>query len=129
MTHPDEKLWDAIKIVETGGSSDPENQKGDNGRSYGPLQIMESYYNDAVCQNPSLRSNGKSWENTMGPGSYEYSKEVGNAYMQRYATEERLGHPPTNEDFARIHNGGPNGFKKPQTEKYWRKVEGILSKL
>ena len=32
--------------------------------------------------------------------------------MQKYATKARLGHEPTVEDVARIHNGGPDGWKK-----------------
>jgi hypothetical protein len=32
--------------------------------------------------------------------------------MQKYATKALLGHEPTVEDVARIHNGGPNGWKK-----------------
>jgi len=48
------------------------------------------------------------------------------SYMQRYANEERLGRPVTAEDIARIHNGGPNGYKNPATIKYWRKVRDQL---
>ena len=48
------------------------------------------------------------------------------AYMKRYATEARLGHAPTDEDLARIHNGGPNGYKNPATLDYWRKVQQHL---
>ena len=47
--------------------------------------------------------------------------------MKRYATEKRLGRPVTQEDIARIHNGGPNGYKKKSTEKYWQKVKKVLS--
>lgn len=46
--------------------------------------------------------------------------------MSRYATTKRLGHAPTDEDIARIHNGGPNGHKNPNTEGYWKKVESHL---
>ena len=48
------------------------------------------------------------------------------AYMKRYATEARLGHAPTDEDMARIHNGGPNGYKNAATLDYWRKVQQHL---
>ena len=46
--------------------------------------------------------------------------------MARYATEERLGRPVTLEDIARIHNGGPNGYKKQSTIPYWKKVQCLL---
>ena len=87
---------------------------------------MEGYYNNAVQKNPSLRDGGKSYANVHGPGSMEYSERVIQAYMDRYATERRLGHPATNEDIARIHNGGPNGYRMCSTLKYWRNVEAYL---
>ena len=112
-----------MRQVETGGKRDPENAVGDNGKSRGPYQIMEGYYNDAVEHDPSLLDGGKSYDNVHGQGSIEYPERVIQAYMNRYATERRLGHPVTDEDIARIHNGGPNGFRKCSTLKYWRKVQ------
>ena len=47
-------------------------------------------------------------------------------YMRRYATPARLGRPVTQEDVARIHNGGPNGYKNPATKQYWEKVKRYL---
>ena len=49
--------------------------------------------------------------------------------MDRYATEKRLGRPVTIEDIARIHNGGPNGYKKQATDVYWLKVKAQLKKM
>ena len=123
----DDIFWDAIKQVESCGN---ENAVGDNGRSIGALQIQRCYYNDAVERNSSLQSGkyaGYKYENCSGPGSFEYSREVAQGYMNRYATERRLGHPPTYEDMARIHNGGPNGYKMEATVKYWEKVKKILN--
>ena len=122
-----DKFWDAIKQVESSGN---ENAVGDNGRSIGPLQIQRGYYNDAVERNPSLQSGkyaGYTYENCKGSGSFEYSRAVAEGYMNRYATERRLGHLPTFEDMARIHNGGPNGYKMEATVKYWEKVNKILN--
>ena len=121
-----DKFWDAIKQVESSGE---ENAVGDNGRSIGPLQIQRAYYNDAVERNASLQSGkyaGYTYENCKGSGSFEYSRVVAESYMNRYATAGRLGHPPTFEDMARIHNGGPNGYKMEATMKYWEKVNKIL---
>ena len=127
---PSDRLWNAIQKVETGGTFDPEVAVGDNGAAIGPLQIHRVYYNDAVQFDPSLQSGqyrGYTYKNCMGPGSFQYSKRVGNAYMARYATPKRLGHNPTNEDFARIHNGGPNGWKNSATLGYWQKVQAALN--
>ena len=122
----DDQFWDAIKQVESGGD---ENAVGDNGMSIGPLQIQRAYYNDAVERNSSLQSGkyaGYKYEDCKGRGSFEYSRKVAECYMDRYATESRLGHPATYEDKARIHNGGPNGYKMSATEPYWEKVKKIL---
>ena len=132
---PSDRLWNAIQKVETGKEPNPEVAKGDKGAAIGPLQIHEVYYNDAVQFDPSLQSGqyaGYTYKNCEGPGSFEYSKKVGNAYMARYATAKRLGHTPTDEDFARIHNGGPNGWKDNSTPKstatlgYWHEVQAAL---
>ena len=122
----DDEFWEAIKKVESGGD---ENAVGDKGKSIGPLQIQKGYYDDAVKKNPSLQSGkyaGYTYEDCKGPGSFEYSKAVAEAYMSRYATEGRLGHSPTHEDMARIHNGGSNGYKMAATEPYWEKVKKKL---
>lgn len=41
--------------------------------------------------------------------------------MARYAVERRLGRAVTPVDIARIHNGGPNGYKKKATLGYAKK--------
>ena len=115
-----------MRQVETGGLADPLNAVGDGGASLGPYQISRAYYNDAVQKDPSLRDGGKSYENVSGAGSKEYSERVIQAYMDRYATEARLGRTATDEDIARIHNGGPNGYKRDSTLGYWEKVKKHL---
>ena len=111
-------LLEAIKQVESGGDSEA---VGDNGQSIGAYQIQRAYFDDAVGFSPKL-------------GAYQYedvkkdnvSLLVIRAYWGRYATRKRLGREPTLEDLARIHNGGPNGYKKQATEKYWAKVRKEL---
>ena len=115
----DRDLLDAMKQVESGG--DP-CAIGDNGRSLGAYQIMNAYYTDAVAYNPSLGDNGRTYSDVWGIGSEAYSEEVIGSYMGRYATPQRLGRQPTDEDIARIHNGGPNGYRRDSTLPYWDKV-------
>ena len=119
-------LYDAIAMVESGALSGMEYVTGDGGSAYGPYQIHKNYWIDASEKDPSLKADGKTWDNTKGPGSYEYSEKVMQAYMNRYATCSRLGHEPTDEDIARIHNGGPDGYKRKATDDYWKKVEKHL---
>ena len=83
---------------------------------------MNAYYSDAVGYNPSLGDNGRTYSDVWGIGSEAYSKEVMGSYMGRYATPQRLERQPTDEDIARIHNGGPNGYKRNSTLLYWDKV-------
>ena len=121
--HIGRDLLDAIQQVESGGNGC---RIGDHGRSFGAYQIMRGYYNDAVEFNPRLRDGGRTFDDVVGRGGIAYSEQVIMSYMGRYATRQRLGHDPTYEDIARIHNGGPNGFKKAATDRYWEKVEQCL---
>ncbi len=108
-------LIDALHQVETSGRLGP--IKGDGGAALGPLQIHRAYHKDSGV-----------------PGSYQrcadldYSVRVVRAYMQRYATERRIGRAVTAQDIARIHNGGPNGYKRKSTLGYWAKVRKELVK-
>ncbi len=110
------ELVNAIHIVETGGRTGP--IKGDGGAALGPLQIHKACWIDA----------------NMPDGTYEdcadlaYAKRVFSRYLARYATERRLGRPVTDEDRARIWNGGPMGYRKKATVKYWEKVKKIMNK-
>ena len=118
-----ETFFRALRHVESKGD---DNAVGDKGASLGPLQIQRAYYNDAVESDPSLTENGMSYDNVKGQGSYAYSKRVVKSYMDRYATSQRLGRQPTLEDIARIHNGGPDGYKRDSTLGYWQKVNGQM---
>lgn len=121
----DRSLLDAMKQVESGGNACA---RGDNGRSLGAYQIMEGYYMDALQFNPSLADGGKTYNNVWGIGSEPYSERVISNYMGRYATPERLGRQPTFEDIARIHNGGPNGYRKTATMPYWSRMMDELQR-
>jgi hypothetical protein len=112
-------LLAALIAVESSG--DP-NAIGDNGLAYGCLQLHAAYVQDAA------QFAGENWthEDAFNP---ETAKQIVRAYMARYAIERRLGRSPTYEDIARIHNGGPNGFKKAATDGYWLKVKKELERM
>ena len=59
----------------------------------------------------------------------KYAERIVRSYMKRYATEKRLGRTVNMQDIARIHNGGPNGYRKDSTLGYWKKVKIQLRKL
>ncbi|MBC8442587.1 MAG: hypothetical protein H8D80_00190 [Proteobacteria bacterium] len=101
-------------------SNNKDDAVGDGGNAIGRYQIWKIYWQDAVEFDPSI---GGEYEDVTDP---DYAARVVLAYLRRYATKKRLGHEPTFEDMARIHNGGPNGYKKDATIKYWNKVEPVL---
>lgn len=111
------KLVNAIIQVESGGDDDA---VGDNGNAIGCLQIWKVYWQDAV-------------ERSKLGGKYEdcydrnYAIKVFDAYMTRYAKEKWTDPKKFDaEHVARIHNGGPKGYKKKATIKYWNKVKKEL---
>ncbi len=113
------ELLNAMCEVESGCDPDA---IGDNGNAIGPYQIWEVYWIDATEHDSSIKGQYSDCINK------EYAEKVIFAYWDRYATEERLGHIPTDEDRARIHNGGHDGYKKESTIKYWEKVQKCINR-
>jgi hypothetical protein len=107
----------ALITVESNGN---DFQIGDKGKALGCLQLHAAYVQDAAEYAEA---------NWVHEDAFirDVAVHIFIAYMDRYATEERLGRKPTMEDIARIHNGGPNGWKKKSTEAYWAKVEKELN--
>ena len=112
---PDKELNDVLSAIRTVESNNNPSAVGDDGNAIGVYQIWRNYWKDAV-----------EYSNLQGKYvdcyTASYADSVVRAYMKRYATKRRLGREPTQEDIARIHNGGPNGYKKKATLKYWQKV-------
>lgn len=120
---PQDLLRAMIK-KETQNRKDPDQAVGDLNRkykAYGCLQIRRPYVKDV---NDRF---GTSYKASDCLGDRKLSVWIFERYMEMYCTKERLGHEPTYEDVARIHNGGPNGWKSPATLKYWQDVRSYLS--
>tara|TARA_R110000824_G_scaffold21732_4_gene80756 strand:- start:1686 stop:2117 length:432 start_codon:yes stop_codon:yes gene_type:complete len=115
-----EQLLNALILVESGGN---DKAIGDNGKAIGCLQIHKVYWTDAV-ERSGL---GGSYVDCM---RRDYAKCVVRAYMNRYAkaawTDLNLFNAET---VARIHNGGPKGYRKKATKKYWKKIKKVLPLL
>lgn len=107
----------AMIIVESGGNT---RAIGDGGRARGCLQIHEIVIKDVSRITKSKYTWNDAWNE-------EKSIEICTKYLSYYCTEKRLGHIPTYEDYARVWNGGPDGFKKDSTKKYWAKVKKQIS--
>ncbi len=112
-----QELLDAICQIES--NCDP-SKVGDNGKAIGAYQIWWVYWKDATDFDPTI---GGTYEDCKDS---EYSRKIILAYWSRYAIINRVGEEVTDEDRARIHNGGPNGFKKECTKKYWDKIKNEL---
>jgi len=112
------KLLDAMCEVES--NCDP-SKVGEAGE-IGWYQIMPDFWTDALEHDPTI---GGVYEDVAK--DKEYAERIILTWWDRYATEERLGRKPTDEDRARMHNKGPNGYKKDSSIPYWNKVNAHLS--
>lgn len=111
-----DKVLPAIMHVESGGDC---NAVGDGGRAIGPYQIHRGYWSDAT------RLLGVDWpySDARDPQKAELAVR---AYTTHYAKHYKQ--PLTAETIARIHNGGPAGWKKQATMPYWTKVRRLMQK-
>ena len=115
--NPPDRLLDAIEQVESGCNADA---IGDNGNAIGSFQIWKIYVDDV---NRILGEDRYTYSDRM---SRSLSRQMVRVYIDHYTTEKRLKRESTLEDMARNHNGGPNGYKKECTKKYWIKVKRRL---
>ena len=113
-----DRLLAAICSVESNCNDDA---VGDGGDSIGAYQIQYAYWKDATDFDKSI---GGSYQDCKDS---EYSRKIVLGYWSRYAIIDRVGEEVTDEDRARIHNGGPNGYKRNSTNKYWTKVKAVLT--
>jgi hypothetical protein len=113
---PSDRLIEALVKVESNG--DPR-AIGDNGKAYGCLQIWSVVVQDVNEVSRVKYTHADAFDPVK-------ARAICRAYLARYATAKRLGREPTNEDFARIWNGGPNGHKKKASLSYWHKVAAVL---
>ena len=113
-----DKLLDAIADVESLGESNRDTCIGDNGNAVGRYQIWKIYVDD-VNRFSKVKFTYDCRKNA------DTSRQIVKAYLIHYGKRyERLtGKKASNEVLARIHNGGPNGYKKEATLKYWEKVQ------
>ena len=88
----------------------------------GWYQILPDFWTDALEHDSTI---GGEYEDVAK--DKEYAEKVILAYWDRYATIDRLGREPTDDDRARIHNKGPNGYKKDSSIPYWNKVRKLLN--
>ena len=103
----------ALITVETGGCRNPDLAIGDGGAAIGALQIHRAVVLDVN------RIAGTSYTHQQMTNRVA-ARRVCEIYLSRYASGK------TNEEAARIWNGGPTGYKKSATLAYWNKVKRNL---
>ena len=108
----------ALVQIESGGDCQA---IGDGGRSVGCLQIQEAVIKDVN------RVYGRHYL-PVDRFNLRKSEEICRLYLMHYGQnyERRTGKEATQEVLSRIWNGGPTGWKKTSTERYWKKVSALL---
>lgn len=111
------KFIRAIHMVESSGKTGRILGDYQNGipRAIGPMQVHYSYWKDATTFDKSI---GGRYEDCF---RYDYSVKIVNAYMKRYCKNLN-----NFELMAKIQNGGPMGYRNPNTQHYWNKVKKYL---
>ena len=114
----DERLISTLIQVESNGNNEA---IGDNGKAYGCLQIWSIVVRDVNRVYHTKYTHKQMFDRYT-------SCEVTELYLMYWGKhyEKKTGKKATNEILARIHNGGPQGYKKEATKKYWKKVLDIL---
>lgn len=109
-------LLSALIMVESGG-----NDRAINSQSgaVGCLQITPILLRDM------RRITGQQFS-TKDALDRRRSCEIALVYLNYYATEGRLGRPPTMRDYALIWRHGPDGWKRQDPSPYWSKVAAHL---
>ena len=117
------RLLNAICNVESNGNA---SAVGDNGKAVGAYQIHKKYVDDVnrICK---IKGFKKRFTYADRYNSHK-SRIMTAIYLDFYGKvyERKYSKVATAEILAKIHNGGPEGWKKQATIKYWRKVEKRL---
>ncbi len=115
------KLIPILMIIESGGNCE---KVGDNGQAIGCLQIHKCIIDDLNCLT------GYKIYNYEDRWDKEKSIMMCRVYLEYYGRkyEKETGKKATMKVLSALWNGGPHGWKKKSTEKYWMKVKTELDK-
>jgi len=124
MTSADVRLpeiREVLKHVETNYNPD---MIGDNGASFGILQIQQIAIDDVNLKYGTKYTHQDAFNVT-------YAEEIFDLYVTIWANklEIREGRKATTEDIVRIWNGGPRGYQRKSTIKYYNKFKKYLCKM
>jgi len=111
-----DNLINALIQVE---SSNNDSTIGDSGRAVGCLQIWKVVVDDVnrISKVKKFTYNDRK--------DRQKSIQIAKIYLNHYGRlyQRKTGRAPTDEIYSRIWNGGPKGYSKKITKKYWKKVK------
>lgn len=114
-----EQLLNAIEQVESGGNpfaaGDIDEETGEY-QAVGAYQIHKIYVDDV---NRILGHQAFSYDDRWDKGK---SRQMVSVYLRHYGGNKGI------EAMARIHVGGPKGYKKESTLPYWEKIKLELAR-
>ncbi len=120
------RLVDAVRQWESGGQDGRVGDRKLRHKAYTSLQVRQPALDDvnAFYQKEIKKLFGVK-ELTIAYLMRDRQAQdwLFHVYTSRFATRERLGREPTDEDCARIWNGGPDGWMEMETVKYWQHVQ------
>jgi len=118
-------LITALIQVESGGDLGAIGDRHMANRAYGCLQIRQPCVDDVNRIRPGYDLKAKDMLNRP-----VLSRWVAVQYLTHYGAcyRRETGLEPTAEVLARIWNGGPQGWQKAHTVKYWNKVKKEMEK-
>lgn len=127
-----DELLDALTITESAASARAD-AVGDRElfhKAYGPLQIRQPYLDDVnrVAGKAVRETWGKRALTTEDMKDPEKARWAARVYLGHYgrAYERETGRAPTDQVYARMHNGGPRGWERSSTRAYWAKASAML---
>jgi hypothetical protein len=97
---------------------------GDKGRAYGCLQIHPICVRDV-----NERYNTKYVHIDLLDGDIQMSKDICMLFLTHYGVHysKKFNKTASMEVLARMWNGGPRGYQKSSTLKYWKEVQSLIN--
>lgn len=103
-------------------SSNGTRLSGDRGLAFGPFQIHQCALDDYNRINQTALTTSDVMLTPIAERVYIW-------YVQFWGSLKRLGRVATFQDYARIWNGGPNGYRKKATVHYWKSILARLNNV
>ena len=110
----------ALAMVESGNDPTAVGDRNLRNKAYGIYQIRQPYLDDVN------RIAGTNFTIEDMVESEVISRWCVVTYIKHYGRQERTGKPLTMEIASRLHNGGPNGYKRKSTDAHWNKMKSKL---